>query len=164
MIYVKTAIGQAAMQDRSAGLSPRQRSAFIMFDGKRDSNAVIQAMSVMGVTVADIDYLVDSGMLAPTLAAQMSGINHGRGRPVFGLPTALGRLQAALMSLAPGEPLMSRDNLDSMSVDNVTDGKLPGLTALGITPASLLAVGPDYFVARGKYKSLQDLRRVAGRG
>ena len=98
------------------------------------------------------------------LAAQMSGINHGRGRPVFGLPTALGRLQAALMSLAPGEPLMSRDNLDSMSVDNVTDGKLPGLPALGITPASLLAVGPEYLGARGKYKSLQDLRRVAGRG
>jgi uncharacterized protein YbjT (DUF2867 family) len=98
------------------------------------------------------------------LAAQMSGINHGRGRPVFGLSTGMGRIQAALMSLAPGAPLMSRDNLDSMSVDNVTDGKLPGLPALGITPASLLAVGPDYLSARGKYKSLQELRRVAGRG
>ena len=97
-------------------------------------------------------------------AAQMSGINHGRGRPVFGLPTALGRIQAALMSLAPGEPLMSRDNLDSMSVDNVTDGTLPGLQALGITPASLLAVGPDYLGGRGKYQLLQNLRRVAGRG
>ena len=98
------------------------------------------------------------------LAAQMSGINHGRGRPVFGLSTGLGRVQAALMSLAPGEPLMSRDNLDSMSVDNVTDGKLPGLDTLGITPASLLAVGPDYLGGRGKYQSLQTLRRVAGRG
>ena len=99
------------------------------------------------------------------LAAQLSGINHGRGRPVFGLPTALGRVQAALMSLAPGEPLMSRDNLDSMAVDNVTDGKLPGLQALGITPASLLAIGPDYLGGRGKYRSLQELRRAgAGRG
>ena len=98
------------------------------------------------------------------LAARMSGINHGRGRPVFGLPTGLGRIQAALMSLAPGAPLMSRDNLDSMAVDNVTDGKLPGLQELGITAASLMAVGPDYLGARGKYKSLQDLRRVAGRG
>ena len=98
------------------------------------------------------------------LAAQMSGINHGRGRPVIGLPTALGRLQAAIMSLAPGEPLMSRDNLDSMSVDNVTDGKLPGLQALGISPASLLAIGPNYLGGRGKYQSLEHLRRVAGRG
>ena len=98
------------------------------------------------------------------LAAQMSGINHGRGRPVFGLPTALGRVQAAIMSLAPGEPLMSRDNLDSMSVDNVTDGKLPGLQALGISPASLLAIGPNYLGGRGKYKSLEHLRRAAGRG
>ena len=98
------------------------------------------------------------------LAAQMRGINDGRGRPVFGLPLALGKLQAALMSLAPGAPLMSRDNLDSMSVDNVTDGKLPGLQALGISPASLLAVGPDYLGTRGKYQSLEALRRVAGRG
>ena len=98
------------------------------------------------------------------LAAQMSGINHGRGRPVFGLSTRLGRIQAALMSLAPGAPLMSRDNLNSMAVDNVTDGKLPGLLALGIKPASLLAVGPSYLGKRGKYQSLEDLRRVAGRG
>ena len=98
------------------------------------------------------------------LAAQMSCINHGRGRPVFGLPTALGRVQAAIMSLAPGEPLMSRDNLDSMSVDNVTDGKLPGLQALGISPASRRAIGPKDRGGRGKYKSLEHLRRAAGRG
>ena len=97
------------------------------------------------------------------LAAQMSGINQGRGRPVFGLPLALGKLQAALMSLAPGEPLMSRDNLDSMSVDNITDGKLPSLQALGITPASLLAIGPSYLGRQGKYRSLEQLRKAPGR-
>ena len=97
------------------------------------------------------------------VAAQMSGINQGRGRPVFGLPLALGKLQAALMSLAPGEPLMSRDNLDSMSVDNITDGKLPGLQALGITPASLLAIGPSFLGRQGKYRSLEQLRKAPGR-
>ena len=35
------------------------------------------------------------------------------------LPMAVGRLQALMMELAPGEPLMSRDNLAAMSVDNV---------------------------------------------
>jgi uncharacterized protein YbjT (DUF2867 family) len=124
----------------------------------QDSASIDKTYDLCGPEVFTLKELVQ-------LAAQLSGINHGRGRPVFGLPTALGRLQAALMSLAPGEPLMSRDNLDSMAVDNVTDGKLPGLQALGIAPASLLAIGPDYLGGRGKYRTLQALRRAgAGRG
>jgi NADH dehydrogenase len=43
----------------------------------------------------------------------------GHPRPVINLPGAAARLQAMLMELAPGEPLMSRDNLDSMKVDNI---------------------------------------------
>lgn len=78
------------------------------------------------------------------LAGRMSGINEGRGRPVIPLPAALGRLQARLMELAPGEPLMSRDNLDSMSLPNIASGNLPGLEALGITPAALEAIAPTY--------------------
>ncbi len=124
----------------------------------QDTASISKTYDLCGPEVFTLKQLVQ-------LAAQLSGINHGRGRPVFGLPTSLGRIQAALMSLAPGEPLMSRDNLDSMSVDNVTDSKLPGLNALGITAASLLAIGPDYLGGRGKYQSLQVLRRAAaGRG
>lgn len=78
------------------------------------------------------------------LAGRLSGINEGRGRPVIPLPAALGRLQARLMELAPGEPLMSRDNLDSMRLPNIATGNLPGLAALGITPAALEAVAPTY--------------------
>ena len=92
-----------------------------------------------------------------------SGVNHGQGRAVFGLPLALGRVQAAMMALAPGDPLMSRDNLDSMAVDNTTDGRLPGLAALGITPASVKAVASGYLGERGKRSVFQDLRRSAGR-
>jgi NADH dehydrogenase len=43
----------------------------------------------------------------------------GHPRPVIGLPASLARAQAIMMELAPGEPLMSRDNLDSMQRDNV---------------------------------------------
>lgn len=78
------------------------------------------------------------------LAGRFSGVRHGRGRPVIALPQLLGRLQALLMELAPGPPLMSRDNLDSMRIDNVASGKLPGLQALGIAPASLAAIAPGY--------------------
>lgn len=78
------------------------------------------------------------------MAAQFSGIREGRGRPVISLPRWLGRLQAMLMELVPGEPLMSRDNLDSMQTDNVASGALPGLHSLGITPSALPPIAQDY--------------------
>nr|MDP2190269.1 complex I NDUFA9 subunit family protein [Rhodoferax sp.] len=78
------------------------------------------------------------------LAAQLSGIRKGRGRPVISLPLWMGRLQARLMELAPGEPLMSRDNLDSMQRDNVASGTLPGLQSLGIAPAALRPIAAEY--------------------
>ena len=75
---------------------------------------------------------------------RLAGRLAGHPRPVLPLPEALGRLQAMLMEWLPGEPLMSRDNLDSMKVPNVASGQLPGLAALGITPASVHAVAPAY--------------------
>jgi uncharacterized protein YbjT (DUF2867 family) len=74
-------------------------------------------------------------------AAQASG----HPRPVIGLPDGLARLQALLMELAPGEPLMSRDNLDSMKVDNVASVQpyVPP-PELGITPTALEAEAPRY--------------------
>ena len=68
----------------------------------------------------------------------------GSPRPVFALPALLGRLQAFAMELLPGEPLMSRDNLDSMKVANVASGKLPGLDRLGIEPTPLESIAPRY--------------------
>lgn len=78
------------------------------------------------------------------LSAQLSGIRGGRGRPVIALPNWLGRLQAILMELAPGEPMMSRDNLDSMQCDNVANGNVPGLSCLGIAAASLVPIASTY--------------------
>ncbi len=81
-------------------------------------------------------------------AGQWAGVNGGRGRAVFGLPLAVARAQAWLMELAPGEPLMSRDNLDSMAVDNVASARMPGLEALGITTAALATIAPGYLRKR----------------
>ncbi len=97
------------------------------------------------------------------LAGRLSGAAHGRGRPVLPLPDALARLQAVAMELMPGEPLLSRDNLDSMKVPNIATGHHPGIEALGIAPASLLAVAPTYLGHRG-WRSVQTERRTsAGR-
>lgn len=84
-------------------------------------------------------------------------------RPVLPLPMAVGRLQALMMELAPGEPLMSRDNLAAMSVDNVASGQCPGLSALGIVPARVEAVAPSYLGNRGGRSALLQARQGAGR-
>jgi NADH dehydrogenase len=103
----------------------------------QDARTAGQTYELCGPSVYTLKELVQ-------LAARAAGIGHGRGRPVLALPAAIGRLQARLMELAPGRPLMSRDNLDSMQVDNVATGRLPGLAALGITPTGPTAVAPSY--------------------
>jgi uncharacterized protein YbjT (DUF2867 family) len=75
---------------------------------------------------------------------RLAGRLCGHERPVLPLPASAGRLQAAVMEMLPGTPLMSRDNVLSMQVPNVATGALPGLQALGIEPASLQAVAPSY--------------------
>ena len=96
-------------------------------------------------------------------AGQWAGVNEGRGRPVIGLPMWVGWLQAAAMELAPGEPLMSRDNLASMKVDNIATGQLSGLAALGISAASAAGVAPTYLGHRGPRSKLNRWRAGAGR-
>jgi NADH dehydrogenase len=78
------------------------------------------------------------------LSARLSGVRGGAGRPVFALPGWMARAQARMMELAPGVTLMSRDNLDSMKVDNVASGTMPGLEALGITPEPLEPIAARY--------------------
>lgn len=82
------------------------------------------------------------------LSGQLAGLGGGFGRPVFGLPDWAARLQAKLMGLAPGEPVMSSDNLDSMKVPNVASGKLPGLASLGITASALQPIAQGYLQGR----------------
>jgi NADH dehydrogenase len=95
------------------------------------------------------------------LAGQLAGVNGGLGRPVMGLPLWLGRVQAAMMSLMPGEPLMSQDNLDSMRMPNVASGRLPGLESLGITASALRPVASDYLGRDLPGRGLQGLRARA---
>jgi uncharacterized protein YbjT (DUF2867 family) len=94
---------------------------------------------------------------------QLAGQYSGHDKPVIGLPDGIARIQAALMELAPGEPIMSRDNLDAMQVDNISGGTLPGLAELGITPAALSAVVPFYLGNQGLRSGLMAKRKTAGR-
>lgn len=107
-----------------------------------------------------------AGPTVYTLAelARLAGRWAGCERPVLPMPMRVGRLQAALMSLLPGEPLMSADNLDSMQVPNVASGWLPGLDALGLAPAALEAVAPAYLDPQAGPARLGGWRALARRG
>ena len=109
--------------------------------GRSSDGGAVRILEACGPHVFTLKELVQ-------LSAQLSGVNHGHGRPVIALPDWMGRLQARMMELAPGEPLMSRDNLDSMKVDNVATGKVPGLEVLGIRTAALRPIAAQYLRTR----------------
>lgn len=83
-IYVKTEAGQRAFKERSSAISTRQRAAFILIDGKRPMQQVIDATAGMGITSADFDHLLSQGyvalvdasageVLAPSVATPAAG-------------------------------------------------------------------------------------------
>ncbi len=95
----------------------------------------------------------------------LAGQASGHRRPIFSLPNALARGQAAVMRLMPGEPLLSGDNLDSMQVPNVATGRWPGLTELGVRPASVFTVAPAWLAGGDRMaERLEALRQGARRG
>lgn len=93
---------------------------------------------------------------------RLAGRYAGCERPIVELPPKLARLQARLFERLPGEPIITRDNLDSMKVDNVIDPAIQDLTAasLGIKLTALEAVAPHYLAPQ---EPLDRLRARAGR-
>lgn len=63
MGITKTLAGQQVLKDRSVPLSPRQRMALIMFDGKRSMADVLAATAAAGVTAEDLEKLVELGLI-----------------------------------------------------------------------------------------------------
>ncbi len=93
---------------------------------------------------------------------QLAGMLSGHRRPVVALPAVLGRAQAFFMEYMPGKTLMSRDNVDSLAVDNVANPGMAGLDELGIQPSSLGTIAPTY-LGRGHDGVANMQRRSAGR-
>ena len=106
MILVKTDAGRLAMKDRSAALAPRQRSAFILFDGKKTLAEVLQATAGMGLTSGDVTSMVDAGLLAEapggsasmtmgSLAVGGSAASRAHALPATGSPSQGGSEEGA---------------------------------------------------------------------
>ena len=75
MIAMKTESGQRVLKDRSVPLSPRQRSAFILVDGKRTVEQILGATTIMGSTREDMNHLFVLGLItdaAPAVTAALA--------------------------------------------------------------------------------------------
>lgn len=117
-------------------------------------------------TIGQTYELAGPDVLTLAELVRLAGQASGRPRPVLPVPPAVGRLQAGVLRLLPGEPPLTADNLKSMSVPNVATGRLPGLSALGVvSPASVRTVAPGYLSVRGRggAEQLNAFRARAGR-
>ena len=101
MILVKTEAGQQVLKDRSVPLSPRQRTAFILFDGKRSVDEVLA--SGTGIGREEIDQMVELGLLGPVAASKPAALAPARA-PVSEAPAAPAAASKAPAAPKPAEP------------------------------------------------------------
>ncbi|NTV10756.1 MAG: complex I NDUFA9 subunit family protein [Zoogloea sp.] len=107
--------------------------ADVVLRSLKEADAIGKTFQVAGPTVYTLRELVE-----------YVGAVSGHRRLVVPLPESLAMLQAALLERLPG-PLMSRDNVRSMRVDNVADG---APQPFGRRPTPLEAIAPGYLGAR----------------
>ena len=120
-----------------AGAKTKMQPVFVMDVAEAILNAMSQpwacgqTFDLAGPRVYTLGELVE-------LASQWSG----HPRHVVALPFSIGRMQAFFFECLPGEPLMSRDNLASLTVDNISLAPINPL--LGIVPTALESIAPVY--------------------
>lgn len=160
--------------DRSTNLFARLQ-AIAPFVPLAGADARLQPVWVEDVARAVVRCLDDAatigrvyecaGPQAMTLRelVQRCGEWAGHARPVFALPGAVAALQATLFEALPGDPLISRDNLASLTVPNVATPGQPGLAELGIVPAAIGGIAPGYLGHAAGPARLDPWRRRARR-
>jgi NADH dehydrogenase len=93
---------------------------------------------------------------------RFAGATIGKHSRIIKLPESLGRLQAMTMEMAPGQPVISRDNLDSMKTPSIASGPLA--PELGIDePASIETIAPLYLSGNSPRSRFNGYRATAHR-
>ena len=131
MRYVKTEAGQAAFKERSTAISPKQRSAFLLFDGKKSLGEVLAATAGLGISSADIEHLIDAGFLV----AIDGGAEAAGGAPSGFPPSMLPPSGFAPSTLPP-------PGFGPSVLPETAAGASPGASApaaSGLTPSDLYA-------------------------
>jgi hypothetical protein len=100
MILVKTEAGQRVFKDRSVRLTPRQRSAFILFDGKRSLDDVLA--TGMGIAQQDIEQMIELGLLEQVAGAEIAA---AAGVPSAAVPQPQAAAGPAPVGAAPVAPV-----------------------------------------------------------
>ena len=148
MIYTKTELGQSAMHSRAIPLTPRQRSAFIMFDGKRSLEEVLKVTAGLQVTAEDVQHMVGLGLLAAAAVAATAAVavappesaRNADGSPTLSAQEHYSRAYPVAIRLTAGLGLRGfRLNLAVEAAGDVT--KLQELA-----PKIKDAVGPEKFL------------------
>ncbi|MGE5615973.1 MAG: complex I NDUFA9 subunit family protein [Bacillota bacterium] len=114
-----------------------------------DSQAFGQSYELCGPKVYRFREIVE-------LVAREMGVR----RAIVALPGWAGELQAFALEHLPGK-MMTRDNLRSLSVDNVCDSPFPAL--FGFQPASVEAIAPEYLAGSNPRARYNLFRYRAGR-
>lgn len=145
MIYVKTELGQRALRDRSVAITPRQRSAFIMLDGKHDVDDVLQSTAGIGVGPQDIDRLLRLGLIRPIAVVPQPSLETLAPAPV---PTPEDRY---LLAYPVANQLTAGLGLRGFRLNLAVERAGSYSELLGMLPQIRDAVGPD------KFKPLADI-------
>jgi uncharacterized protein YbjT (DUF2867 family) len=82
----------------------------------------------------------------------------GRAPWLVPIPFWIGKIGAAFAEWMPGQPI-TRDQLTLLQSDNIVSPGARGLSDLGITPAPLEAIVPQYMVVYRKAGQFTDLRQ-----
>lgn len=146
MTLSKTETGQQVLKDRSIALTPRQRSVFILVDGKRTADQLLAATAAAGVTREDIDKLVELGLAqdmepAATIPAELDGQE-----PVAGAAQRTPQQRYA-QAYPIATRLTSELGLRGFRLNLAVEGATSYVALVGLAPKIREAVGPERFQA-----------------
>jgi hypothetical protein len=93
MRLIKTEAGKKAISDRSIALSPRQRSALIIFNGERSLDEVLKMVAGLGFTMQDVEHMLKLGLLAE-LPSSVAAVSISKNSEPLGGLVDLGEAQS----------------------------------------------------------------------
>lgn len=137
MIPVKTQAGQQVLKDRSVPLTPRQRAALIVVDGKRSLTEVVQCS---GVATEDVERLLELALIADAArGAQAQAAAEADARPA---PSRRERYAAAYPIATK---LTASLGLRGLRLNLAVEGATSYEDLLALSPKIRDAVGNEQF-------------------
>ena len=167
MTVSKTALGAQVMKDRSMGLTPQQRSALILCDGKRSAEDVVKLTAAVGVGMADIQKLMDLGLIESGSSAASAVA--AAPTPIPAQAASSGAAQQVAVTPSAPAALAPESGIDFLAAHNaaITLCSDLGFKGFGLNMAltgvdsieKLQKMAPEIRRAAGdaKYKSLHQL-------